>query len=110
MEGETLFKAQASFLGVKSRGFRQIRGNGELVITRDGIRFTRLLPRAELSIPREAIISVGRTRSFLGKTVFRPLAKVVFYNHQGQTDEVAWFVKDLEGLEEAVRSLGIPTD
>ena len=51
-----------------------------------------------------------RTRSFLGKTIFKTLAKVAFYNEQGQRDEIAWFVRDLEGLEAAMDKLGVSFD
>ena len=51
-----------------------------------------------------------RTRSFLKKTIFKTLVKVAFYNEQGQREEIAWFVRDLEGLEEALEKLGVPTN
>ena len=102
--------SRANFFGVKSLGFKQIRGNGELVVTSRGIKFTRWFPEKEIFIPRERIIRMERTRSFLKKSIFRALAKVIFYNDRGEMDEIAWFVKDLEGLERALEELGIPVN
>ena len=72
---------------------KQIRGNGDLVITPEGIRFNQRLPHKEIFIPRDRLICLEKTRSFLGKTIFKALAKVAFYNEQGQRDEIAWFVR-----------------
>ena len=108
---KVLFLSQkANFFGIKSLGARQVRGNGELVITTQGIRFTRWLPHKEIFIPADRILGVTRTRSFLKKTIFRPLIKVTFLDPEGREDEIAWFVRDLEGLEAALKKLGAPLE
>jgi hypothetical protein len=87
----------ANFFGLASLGPVQLRGNGSLALTRDTLAFQRALSKQPpLSIPRSAIQKVESTRSHLGKTVGRPLLTVHFITSTGETDVVAWLVRDLE--------------
>lgn len=86
----------ANFFGVRSGGMKQVRGNGILILTRDRLYFRMLLPKRELTIPLDTIISVGKTRSFLGKTKGRDLLQVDFTGDSGEADSAAWLVGDLQ--------------
>lgn len=87
----------ANFFGLASQGAVQMRGNGSLALTRDTLTFVLALSkRPPLSIPRSAIQKVESTRSHLGRSVFRPLLTVHFVTPTGETDVVAWLVRDLD--------------
>ena len=92
----------ANFFGVESRGVAQMRGNGHLAASRSQILFIMWLPRRELSIPRDRVTAVERTRSHLGKTVGSELLRVRFTNETGAPDSVAWAVRDLAMWELAL--------
>lgn len=81
----------ANFFGQKSKVLNQIRGNGVLVLTKDGLWFSLAMPEREISIPLKHIKSVGLTRSHLGKRVFRPLLYVEYFSQVGE-DSIAWHV------------------
>jgi hypothetical protein len=85
----------ANLVGLQSRGGAQLRGNGCLGLSRDALWFVQWLPRKTLKIPRSAITAVEETRAHAGKAGARML-KVTF-TEDGQTDSIAWTVRDLEG-------------
>lgn len=89
----------ASFFGQESLGAMQGRGNGTLVLTDSELYFERWLLKREYRIPLNAIQGIETPSSFLGKTRFTPLLKVVFRNANGQPDSIAWQVPDLNGLK-----------
>lgn len=91
-----------NFFGQESKGRAQMRGNGTLVLTQSEIYFARWIPLAEYTIPLAKIQSVETVNGFLGKTVFRPLLKVVYQNEAGKTDAIAWLVPDLDGLKKMI--------
>jgi hypothetical protein len=96
--------AGANFFGQESRGVAQLRGNGTLVLTDSELYFELLIPRREFRIPLASIQAIETVSSHLGKTVGRPLLKVVFLNEAGQNDSIAWYVPDVEGLKQAIES------
>jgi hypothetical protein len=87
----------ASFFGQESRGSTQMRGNGTLILTDSDLIFEMWLPSQEFRIPLRSIQSLENPTSFLGKSRFTPLLKVVYLNDQGMTDSMAWQVPDLSG-------------
>jgi len=97
----------ANFFGQESQGVMQMRGNGTLALTDSELYFEQYITRKEFHIPLTAIQSIETTNSHLGKTIFRPLLKIIIKDNVGQTDSMAWYVPDLEGtiraLEEARR-------
>ncbi len=95
----------ASWFGRQSQGMAQIRGNGVLVLTRKALWFRRLAPDLEITIPLESIRKISTPRSFLGKSIFRPLLRVDFVTRQGQDDAAAWYVRDLECFYAGLRDL-----
>jgi hypothetical protein len=92
----------ANYFGLKSLGMFQMRGNGELVLTGDGIFFQMWMPRRQVTIPLSSILEVTTTLSHLGKSKLRPLLKVVFINADGRTDSAAWLVRDLEAWKQGL--------
>jgi hypothetical protein len=94
-----------SFFGQESHGVTQGRGNGTLILTEDKLVFERWLPRRTYEIPLASIRGFETPKSFLGKSRFTPLLKVVFQNESGQTDSMAWQVPDLEGLKRTIEEL-----
>ena len=95
---------QANFFGQESRGPMQLRGTGTIVLTDKELYFERLWPRREYRIPLSAIEAVEMPTSYLGKTNFRPLLKVVFRNEAGEFDSMAWLVPEVEGLKRTLES------
>ncbi len=87
--------SRAVFFGIASCRYAQIRGNGVLVLTGDELFFRRLLPEMELSIHIENIVKVDTPRSFLGKSIFKPLLRVDYRTPSGQMDAAAWYVRNL---------------
>ncbi len=87
----------ASFFGQESRGITQMRGNGTLILTDSDLIFEMWLPNKQFRIPLSSIQSIENPTSFLGKSRFTPLLKVVFVNDQGIIDSMAWQVRDLSG-------------
>jgi hypothetical protein len=87
----------ASFFGQESRGVTQMRGNGTLILTDSDLIFEMWVPNKEFRIPLRSIQAIENPTSFLGKSRFTPLLKVVYTNDQGATDAMAWQVRDLSG-------------
>lgn len=87
----------ASFFGQESRGAAQMRGNGTLILTDTTLIFEMWMPNRTFTIPLQSIQTIENPTSFLGKTRFTPLLKVVYRNDQGATDSMAWQVVDLNG-------------
>jgi hypothetical protein len=81
-----------NFFGVASRGYRQLRGNGVLALTEEGIYFRMLAPERELHIPLHAVRKVSFPRSFLGKSKGYVLLRVDFLGSEGREDAAAWIV------------------
>ena len=88
---------RASFFGQESLRGTQMRGNGILILTDSDLIFEMLLPNKQFRIPLHSIQSIENPSSFLGKSRFTPLLKVIYINDQGVTDSMAWQVVDLEG-------------
>lgn len=86
----------ANFFGQQSRKFTQIRGNGVLILTAEELYFEMWTPKKTLKIPTSNILIVEITKSFLHKSVFRKLLKVVFQNENEEEDAAAWWVTSLD--------------
>ena len=86
----------ANFFGQQSHKSLQMRGNGVLVLTQEELFFEMWHPKKVLQIPASAILEVEITKSFLHKSVFRKLLKVVFTNQEGEEDAAAWWVTSLD--------------
>jgi hypothetical protein len=85
----------ASFFGQESRGVTQMRGNGTLILTGSDLIFEMWVPNKEFRIPLRSIQDIENPTSFLGKSRFTPLLKVVYINEHGATDSMSWQVPDL---------------
>ena len=88
----------ANFFGQESQGVMQLRGNGTLVITEDALVFERWVARQEYRIPLSNITAVETPNHFLGKSIMKPLLKVV-YQTDGVEDAMAWYVHNLSGIK-----------
>lgn len=95
----------ANFFGQRSKGIRQIRGNGVLILMNSLLFFEMWHPKKTLEIPLNLIRQIEVTKSFLGKSRFRDLLKMTFINLEGERDEAAWLVDDLENWVTTFRSL-----
>jgi hypothetical protein len=94
----------ANFFGQQSLKSFQIRGNGVLVLTTKELYFEMWHPKKTLQIPRTSILKIEITKSFLHKSVFRKLLKVIFQNNDGEEDAAAWWVTSLDnGIEKLER-------
>ena len=95
----------ANFFGQQSRKSTQVRGNGVLVLTAEELYFEMWRPKKILQIPISSVRKIEITKSFLRKSVFRKLLKVVFTNKEGEEDAAAWWVTSLEKWIEELESL-----
>lgn len=93
--------ASANFFGWKSKGGKQIRGNGALVLLADELWFGMLLPQRDLSIPLKDITAVTFPRSHCGKSILRRLLCLTVIS-KGVEDSVAWYVRDREQWKTAI--------
>ena len=86
----------ASFFGQESRGGTQMRGNGILILTDSELIFEQWVTNKKIRIPLRNIQVLENPKSFLGKSRFAPLLKVVYINEQGGKDAMAWQVRNLD--------------
>ena len=86
----------ASFFGQESRGVTQMRGNGTLILTDTELIFEMWVPNSTFRIPLRDIQRIEQPTSFLGKTRFAPLLKVMYTAGVATTDSMAWQVRDLD--------------
>jgi len=89
--------ANARGLGLESRGARQVRGNGWLVLTPDELRFRQWVPDRETCIPLAGVTAVATPRWWLDKSVGSRLLCVRWRGADGTEDAMAWQVRDLDG-------------
>ncbi|GAB4263771.1 hypothetical protein [Deferrisoma sp.] len=92
----------AAFFGVRSAGWRQVRGNGVLVVTDEALWFRRLVPARTWVIPLDRVRGVSTPKVFLGKTALRPLVAVEFLGEAGTPDAAAWAVRNPQALVRAL--------
>jgi hypothetical protein len=95
----------ANFFGQHSKGIRQIRGNGVLLFMNSLLFFEMWHPKKILEIPLTSIKHIEVTKSFLGKSRFRDLLKISFINLEGERDEAAWLVDDLENWVSTLKNV-----
>ena len=93
---DVLREDDANTFGVESRTAVQVRGNGTLAVTADELLFAQWVPNRLERIPRAAITEVTTTKSWLGKTIGRPLL-LVRWTAGADADAIALSVKDLDG-------------
>ncbi|MCG3226291.1 MAG: hypothetical protein H7645_05170 [Candidatus Heimdallarchaeota archaeon] len=86
----------SNFYGIASKKYKQIRGNGVLILTKDEIFFGMFIPKREIKISLKSIIEIKTPKWFLGKTRFRPTLAIVFINEEGKTDSAAWEVRNID--------------
>ena len=89
--------ANARGLGLESRGARQVRGNGWLVLAGGELRFRQWVPDRETRIPLAQVTAVETRRWWLGKSVGSRLLCVRWRTPEGGEDAMAWQVRDLDG-------------
>jgi hypothetical protein len=97
--------SNVNFFGQESLGVTQMRGNGVLVLTEHELFFQMWAPQKELRIKSAAIIGVENPKTFLGKTKFKPLLKVIFKNEKNEIDSAAWLVNKLYGWQSAIEKI-----
>jgi hypothetical protein len=93
----------ADSFGVTSAGTGQIRGNGCLAATADGLLFVQWAPKKRLWISRTRILKVGGASTHLGKSTGDALLRVEFRTEAGLVDSAAWLVHDLPTWLEMLR-------
>jgi hypothetical protein len=95
----------ANFFGQQSQKSFQVRGNGVILLTHKELYFEMWHPKKVLQIPISEILRVEPTKSFLHKSVFRKLLKVVFRNKNGEEDAAAWWVSSLDDWIEEITKI-----
>jgi len=100
---------RSNLYGQTSKRYKQFRGNGILLLSKNDLFFELLVPRRELRIPINLITKVEKVKWFLSKSHGRPLMKVSFTNNSGFEDSVAWQIVDLDqwikAVEQTIHSL-----
>lgn len=86
---------KANFFGVESKGSKQVRGNGVLVLKKNELYFQMWIPKRILKISISSIKNVTSTTHHLRKMKDINLLKVIFINDNGKEDSAAWWVKYL---------------
>ncbi len=107
-EGQNVLGAfgSANFFGLESKGVKQVRGNGVLVLTEDKLYYEMWVkPKTIIEIPIKLIKKVDIVKSHLHKSKFKPLLKVIFINRLGEVDSVAWMVKNITEWKETLENL-----
>lgn len=94
----------ANFFGVESKGGKQIRGNGALVLTKDTLFFVRAVPEKEYAIPIANIVDITLPTSFNGKSVLSKLL-CVHYRDDVEMEAIAWAIKNPEKWKDAIDRL-----
>lgn len=96
LSGETVLAitGRANFLGVKSKGLAQVRGNGVLALTGDRLVFFMLAPRKTYEVPLRMVSGIEHPRWFNGKSVFYKLLVVLFTAEDGMQDAIGFYVPD----------------
>jgi len=96
----------ANFFGLESKGVKQVRGNGVLVLTEDKLYYEMWVkPKTIIEIPIKSIKKIDIVNSHLHKSKFKPLLKVIFINRLGEVDSVAWMVKNITEWKETLENL-----
>ncbi len=90
-----------NFFGIESLGYTQLRGNGALVLTKEGLHFHMLLPKREYEFRLAELRGTEIVRAHLGRSVGRELLKV-WFERDGVTDSVAWLVAEPEAWRAAI--------
>ena len=94
----------ANFFGEQSKGAKQVRGNGALVLTKDRIYFIRAVPFKEYTIPLKSVSKVSLPNSSNGKSIFSKLL-CIQYETGSELDAVAWAVKNPESWKKSIEKL-----
>ena len=97
----------ANFFGQQSCKSTQVKGNGVLILTDEDLYFEMWRPKKILQIPISSVLKIEITKSFLHKSVFRKLLKVVFTNQEGDEDAAAWWVTSLDKWIEKLEKVKI---
>ena len=95
----------ANFFGLESLGAWKVRGNGVLILTKEELFFGMWKPKKEIKIPIKSILDITNPKSFMHRSVFRPLLKINFKNPSGDFDSVAWYVRHLKEWNEILNEL-----
>ena len=90
------FDSKANFMGRKSAGYKQIRGNGVLLLTEEEIVFERWFPEKRIVIPINSVQNTEIVNSFLGKSKSKSILKIDFRDKEGNSDSCGWIVEDYE--------------
>jgi hypothetical protein len=102
-----LLNLGANFFGEESKGGRQVRGNGALVLVRDAVVFFRAAPAREYRIPLADILEKSLPRSLNGRSVFTPLLRID-YTVAGRPEAAAWAVRGPEQWKLRIEQLRAP--
>jgi len=75
-----------------------------LILADSELFFHQWWVNKKFRIPYRAITVIEHPTSFLGKTRYTPLLKVVYTNDQGLTDSMAWWVDNPYELKRLIKN------
>jgi len=97
----------ANFAGLSSKGAKQQRRSGILILTDEEIFFLAWLSKVEIRIPLSSVIRVDETKTHAGRWAAYPMFHIIYKNEDGKTDGAAWSVKNREEwAEETIHLTG----
>jgi hypothetical protein len=102
------YTSAANFMGQESKGVRQWRGNGFLLLTTHLLMFERLKPGKRISIPLQKIQRVDQVSSFLGKRKTKPVLRVLYTKENTETDSVGITVPEPQRWQKLIQSASLP--
>jgi len=91
-----LVSENANLFGIESKGIKQIKGNGVLILTDNSLFFGMWTPKREFEIPIKRITRIEKVKNQLHRSILRNLLKVEFFDEDNQIDSVVWYVRDLD--------------
>jgi len=68
----------SNFFGLESLGVWKVRGNGVLLLTEEELFFGMWKPKKELLIPIKSITKISNPKSYMKRSIFKPLLKIIF--------------------------------
>lgn len=95
---------RANFFGLQSRGSRQLKGNGAIILTDENLFAIRAIPFKEIIIPTTNITAVSLQHSFNGKTILKKLL-CIHYQDGGHEEALAYGVAHPEKWKLAIEKI-----
>jgi hypothetical protein len=92
----------AYLIAQESRGYRQSRGNGTLILTDEELFYAIALPKRTFIIPLDTVTGLERVRRMGGQGRVRKFLKIGFDGHDTSPDALGIMLNDIDAWERAI--------